>query len=116
MDFSVIYSWLDLIWIPIAFLVVAKGKRLKSILFILSCVFTLRLQIELMHEIGKPAGILPFLDSPLLARGFLSYGLAISLFLLLSYYSRKEDPFVYIAAAITVYIAAFCVSSFVMIL
>lgn len=116
MDFSLLYSWIDLIWIPIAWFVIGKGKKIKGILFVLSCVFTLRLQVELMQEIGKPTGILPFLDFPVLERGYLTYGVAISLFLLLSHYSRKEDPFVYIAAAITVYIAAFCLSSFIMIL
>ena len=113
---SIAYSWLDLIWIPIALLVIDKSKRIKSLIFVLSCIVTLRLQVQLMHDINRPSGILPFLDVPLLQRGFVAYGVAIALFLILSHYARREDPFVYIAAAITVYIAALCLSSLIMIL
>ena len=116
MDFSLIYQWLDVGWIFIGLLILHKGQRLKATFFILSCVLALRLQIELMRETGHPTGFLPFLDFPLLERGYITYGIFIALFLILSHYSSKDNPYVYMAAAITVFMVAFCVSTFVLVL
>lgn len=85
-------------------------------MFVLACVLALRLQIELMVEIDYPTGFFPFLDYPLLQRGFIIYGGFTAVFLGLSYLSKEKDHYIYIAAAITVFTIAFCVSSFVMVL
>ena len=111
-----IMNWLDLAWVPIALLLLHKGQHFKGVMFVLTCVLALRLQIEFMEEIGYPSGLLPFLNFPLLQRGFIAYSAFIAAFLILSHFSREKDPFVYIAAAITVFIVAFCVSSFVLVL
>jgi len=116
MEIGYIYQWLDLIWIPVAFFVLHKEQRLKGIVFILSCVFTLRLQIELLLGIDRPFGILNILDNALLDRGFICYGIFIGLFLLLSYFSKNENPYVYIAAAITVFMIAFVIATVALIL
>ncbi len=116
MDFSILFQWLDLAWLPIALLLLHKGQRLKATFFILSCVFALRLQVDLLFGMGHPAGFLPFWDLPLLERGYIAYGVFVALFLILSYFSKKENPYVYMAAAITMFIAAFCVSTVAMIL
>lgn len=108
-----IANWIDLAWIPIALVALHKGQRFKGVMFILTCVFALRMQVEFMQEIGYPTGILPLLDFPMLERGYISYGAFIATFLILSHFSREKDPYVYIAAAITVFIAAFVVSSLV---
>ena len=109
-------DWIDLAWIPVALVLLRKGQHFKGIMLILSCVFVLRLQVELMESIAHPDGLLPFINFPLLQRGFIVYGAFIAVFLILSHFSREKDPYVYIAAAITVFIAAFCVSSFVLVL
>ena len=111
-----ILNWGDLLWVPLALLVVRKKQRLNAILFVLVCVLTLRLQVELMSSIGFSQGFLKFMDLPALWRGYMVYGVFIGLFLLLSRWSRERDPYVNIAAAITVFIAAFCISTFLMIL
>lgn len=116
MDMALIMDWIDLAWIPLALIAVHKGQRIKAIFFVLLCVFALRMQIELMNEIGYPLGIMPFLNYPLLERGFITYGAFIAIFLSLSHYSREKDHYVFIAAAITVFIVAFCVSSFILVL
>lgn len=117
MDINIeIMDWIDLAWVPITALAVHKGQRFKAVMFVLCCVLTLRLQLELMDEIGYPKGILPFMDQPLMERGLITYSAFIAVFLILSHYSRESDGYVYIAAAITVFMIAFCVSSFILIL
>lgn len=113
---DIILNWIDLAWLVVALLVAHKGQRLHAVLFILVCVLALRLQVELMTEIGYSTGLLPFLTFPLLYRGFFAYGAFIAVFLSLAYFSREKDPYIYIAAAIAVFTVAFCVSSAVMVL
>lgn len=115
MNFNFI-DWIDLGWIIVA-LFVAKGRyRLFSIIFVLICVLMLRLQIKLMNEIGYGAGILHLLDMPILYRGIIVYGVFIGLFLSLVALSKEHNTYVYMAAGITIFTIAFCVSSAVMVL
>lgn len=113
---QIFMEWLDLLWVPIGFLVLHKGQRFKTALFVLSCVLTLRLQVELMQDIGFANGFVDLLDFPLLQRGFIVYGAFIAGFMMLSHYSKERDPYIFIAAAITVFFAAFCTSSLVLVL
>lgn len=111
-----ILNWMDLAWIPWALLMVRKKQRIIAVLFVLACVLTLRLQVDLMIEIGFGDGFFKFIDLPLLLRGFMAYGVFIFIFLGLSRWSRELDPYINMAAAITIFIAAFCVSTFIMVL
>lgn len=103
-------NWLDLLWIPVALIALHKGQRLRAILFVLACALMLRLQIQLMEEIGYPNGFLDILSADLYTRGLITYSVFILVFFLLSYASPKVDPFVFVAASISTFIAAFCVS------
>ncbi len=109
-------QWLDFLWLPLSFLILRKNQWLKSLFFILACIFTLRLQVELMDAVGYPFGFFNFMSWSALLRGYLVYGFFILGFLILARWSREKDPYVIIAASITVFIAAFCVSTFVMVL
>lgn len=113
---DIVSDWMDLFWVPMAIVAAHKGQRGKTVLFVLACVLALRLQVELLTEIGYPTGIFPFLDFSLLQRGFVIYGAFIAVFLSMLHLSREKDPYIYIAAAITVFTVAFCVSSAVMVL
>ena len=105
---------LDFLWIPLAFLFLHKEQKWKGVLFILACMLTLRLQVEFFVENGTETGLMPFLNSNVLYRGYIIYGLFIVGFLGLGHISKKTDPFVYLAAGISVYTVALCVSSLVM--
>ncbi len=107
-------NWLDLLWIPAALLALHQGQRLKACLFVLACAIMLRLQIQLMQEIGYPTGFFDVLQNDLYTRGLITYSAFILVFFLLSYASPKVDKFVFVAASITTFIAAFCVSLGVM--
>lgn len=109
-------DWIDLLWVPIALLTMERGKKLFTCGFVLSCSLLLRLQVELLRELGYPYGFFRLLDSSIFTRGLITYGLFIALFLLLAYFSKGGDKNVHIAASITILIAAFCVSLLVMVL
>ena len=109
-------DWIDLIWVPVAFLAVERGKKLFTVAFVLSCAFLVRLQVELLRDLGYPRGIFGLMDAPLLTRGMVTYGLFIGLFLCLAFFSKGGDRNVHMAASITILIAAFCVSLIVMVL
>lgn len=111
-----LFAWIDMVWVPVAFFAAHKGHRIHAVAFALACVLALRFQIELMNEIGFPRGIFKVMDTPLFTRGIVVYGVFVVLFLLMARFSKGADTFIYIAAAITVFIAAFCISSLGMVL
>ena len=113
---TVLFNHIDLLWVPVALFCLHKGQRLKAVLFVLVCAFAMRLQIELMQSIGYGRGFFRLMDTPLYIRGLVTYSVFILGFFIMSHFSPKTDSFVYIAASITIFIAAFCVSSLIMVL
>jgi hypothetical protein len=111
-----LYQWIDLLWVPLALVLMERGKKLFTCAFVLSCVLLLRLQIELLQQLGYGRGFLGLLESAIYPRGLITYGVFTGLFIFLAYYSKGADKNVHIAASITILIAAFCVSSFIMVL
>lgn len=109
-------SWIDLLWLPVAFMTMERGKRFLTCGFALSCSLLLRLQVELLHDIGYTHGFFGLIQAPVFTRGLMTYGFFILLFLLLAYFSKGSDKNIHIAASITIMIVAFCVSSLVMVL
>ncbi|MBI1326670.1 MAG: hypothetical protein GC136_03405 [Alphaproteobacteria bacterium] len=100
-------QWLDVLWLPFAFTLLHKGQKLKAAGFVLACILTLRLQIELFHVMGATNGFTPYWDDMTLhERGFLVYGFFILAFMLLSYFSPATSRIVYFAASLTVYFMA----------
>lgn len=108
--------YLDLFWVPLALAVVHPEQRIKAVVFALCCAGMLRLQVEMMDQIGYPQGFFGWWDWSLLHRGMAGYGVGMALYLLMARLSPRTDVFVMIAASITVFIAAFCVTSAMMVL
>ncbi len=111
---DLLYQWIDLLWLPIGWFAVHKRFRLKTIIFLLSCIFTLRMQVELMESMDKPTGFLTFMDSHVYERGLVVYGILITLFLLLAHFSPRTREIVFLAAAINIYIFSLCLSMIVL--
>lgn len=111
-----ILHWIDLIWVPIVFVVVAKQHRWIAVGFVLSCLMVMRMQYELLSEWGFGAEGLPnmLLSSSPFTRGQVVYGIFFLIYLLLSHYSRKTAPVIYMAASISIFFMAFVVSAVVM--
>jgi mannose/fructose/N-acetylgalactosamine-specific phosphotransferase system component IID len=112
---AILFNHIDLLWVPVA-LCLHKGQWVKAILFVLMCAFVMRLQIELMQSIGYGKGFFHLMEASLYIRGLVTYSVFILGFFVLSSFSPRTDSFVYIAASITIFITAFCVSSLVMVL
>jgi hypothetical protein len=108
--------WLDLLWAPLALLLVPKGVKIKTAIFTLLCAFLLRLQVEFLQQIGMGRGFFGLMESLILPRGQITYGVFILIFLILAYFSPGVNKHVHIAASITIMMSAFCVSSLVMVL
>ncbi len=108
------YQWLDLIWLPIALTVAHPGHRLLAAGFVLTCALSLRLQTEIMYEFGYPFGFLGLSGAPVFTRGLVVYGIICALFLILAYFSRLTDKAIFLAAGLSTYIFALCISMTVM--
>ena len=113
---SLLYQWMDLLWLPVGLVVSYKGQRLKTAAFVLICVFTLRMQIELMAETGHEAGFFAFLDAGPYERGLVVYGLVIAFFLTLVHFSPNTRGAIFLAAAISMYMMGFFISMLVMLI
>lgn len=116
MTAQTLLEWIDLLWIPVGFFAAERGKRLFTAVFAGACALLLRLQVELLRGIGFSNGFLGFMTSDVLYRGMVVYGFFILLLLVLAFYSKGSDKNIHIAASITLMIAAFCVSFFIMVL
>ena len=108
-------GWLDLLWLPVAMLIVHKGQKLKSLFFVLICIASLRLQMELMASTGYNYGFTGWFEMSSFHRGLIVYALFIALFLLLSHLSPFTKGAIYLAASLSIFFMAFIVSSFIMI-
>jgi hypothetical protein len=107
--FDTIYQWLDLLWIPIGVFAVHKEQRIKTAVFIVTCIFTLRTQVKFGESFGFDTGVFSIIDSSLLYRGYVVYGFFIASFILLAFFSPKTEKIIVFAAAISMYLLAFCV-------
>ncbi len=110
-----VWNWLDSLWVPLAFAIVHKGQRWKASAFVILCMTVMRLQIEIVEEMGYSKGVTGLFDWPLIVRGYVVYGLFIALYLLLSCLSPLTRGAIYLAASLTIFFMAFTVSSVVLI-
>lgn len=113
---SLLYQWIDLLWLPVGMVAVHKGQRLKTAIFMLVSILTLRVQVELMDSINAPHGFTGLWDWDAYQRGLLVYGIVFALFLILAYFSARTQGIVFFAATLTVYILTFCLSMLVMVI
>ena len=111
---SLAVEWLDLLWIPIALFIVHKGQKLKAVFFILICVATLRLQMEIMQSIGYSGGLTGFFEMSSFNRGLIVYSVFIAGYLLLSYLSPYTRGPIYLAASLSIFFMAFVCSTALM--
>jgi hypothetical protein len=113
---EILLSWLDLLWVPLVLIMMHKDQKFKSVIFVLVCILALRLQVELMRDIGYENGVLPFFTWPALYRGYVVYGLFMGMFLFLAHISKERNSYIFMAAGISVFIFAFIISIGVMFL
>ena len=108
-------EWLDALWILVALIMLHKGQKLLGAAFVILCMVSLRLLVELFGGVNFSLGLLDTSTSHL-ERGYWSYGLSIAIFFLLAYWSKGSDPYSFVAAGISILIFAFCLSAVIMVL
>lgn len=114
--FEQFLPYLDFFWLPVALAIVHPEQRIKAAIFTLCCAFMLRLQSQLMEQIGYPDGVFHLWNWPVLYRGMAGYAAAMIFYLLMARLSPRTDMFVMMAASITIFIGAFCVTTMLMVL
>jgi len=111
---GVVYSYLDFLWLPVAWFVVSKRHRWYGVAFVFTCLVTLRTQVELMTSTGYETGFLPIMHSHIYPRGMIVWSVIIALFLLLAHFSPRTKDIIFFAAALSTYVLAFCLSMLLM--
>lgn len=109
-------NWIDLLWLPVAVLVVHPGQRWKAGLFVILCALVMRLQIDIVNSTGFKTGFTGLMDAPLYTRGLVVYSLFILVYLILSYYSPATRGSIYLAASLSLFFMAFIASTVVMVI
>lgn len=109
-------QYADFLWFPVALVIMERGKKLLTCGFIGACIVLLRLQVELLQQLGHPRGIFGIMESSGFYRGLITYGVFIAFFLWIARMSIGEMKHVHMAASIVILIAAFCVSLIIMVL
>lgn len=113
---DVLYQWLDLLWLPIVLFIVTKEQRLWAVGFLFSCMLMMRLQVEVMHEIGYTKGFTNLLTSTAFDRGLVVYSIFYVAYLILAHYSPNTKGPMFIAGSISIFFMAFFSSTFIMLL
>ena len=113
---SFIYQWIDVVWVLLVFVTLAPKNWLVGIGYILSCIFILRLQVELMELIGFSRGAFLVLDTHVLERGQLVYGVVFVAYFLWAYHLRRMSPVIFMAHSIAFFFIGLVSSTVVMVL
>lgn len=113
---SILYQWIDIIWLPLGLYVVEKQKRPLMAAFIISNMIMMRLLVELIVSTGYETGFLPFMTSHVFDRALAVYSVFYMLFLIIAHYSPKSNKHVFIGASITVFFIAGFTAILVMLL
>lgn len=77
-----IFPWLDLLWIPLALLVLPKMQWLESCAVIICSAIMLRLQVEMFDGFGYSNGVFGFLPYDIFIKGMVAYSLIIALYMI----------------------------------
>ena len=109
--------WADALWLIVAVLIPRRHMhRVYAVSYVLACLFMLRLQVELMFDLGHPAGFLPLLDSFVLWRGMVAYSVIHGLYFALAWFSSGSRNIVFMASSISLFFAGLTLSSLLMVL
>ena len=104
--FQFLTEWADLIWLLLVFLTLNRKNWLCGIGFVLSCVFMLRMQVELMVSIGYPSGVLPILTGDVFTRGLVVYGVVSLVYFLWAVHLRNVLPVIFMGHSIALFFIA----------
>lgn len=113
---NILLQWIDLIWLPLAFLAVRKDQRPAVMGFFAACMLMMRLQIELVESTGYLNGFLELLNMSASARAIAVYNAFYVIYLVLALFSPYSKGAVLMAASISFFFAALFTSMVIMVL
>ncbi|NCT41382.1 MAG: hypothetical protein GW778_06960 [Alphaproteobacteria bacterium] len=111
-----IINYIDFIWLPIGLYIVHKEQRIVAAAFFISCFIMMRLQIEMLHSMGYPTGILPLLKFPVETTAMVVYMVFYVAYLALAYWSPRTNRHIFLAASISIFFAAMIAAQVIMLL
>ena len=111
-----ILQYIDLLWLPVGVIILHKHHRLWAAGFFASCMFVMRLQVELLVSTGYPTGFLPVFDMDAHTRGKITYSVFYIIYIALALYSPGTRGTIFMAATISMFFVALCVSMIVMLI
>lgn len=109
-------NWIDLLWLPVAVLVVHPPQRVKAAAFVVLCAVVMRLQVQIIESTGFDTGFTGWIESSSHMRGLMVYSVFIMLYLILSYFSPETRGAIYLAASLSLFFMAFVASTIVMVI
>lgn len=111
-----ILQWIDVIWLPLAFVCVHKEQRLMAVASIFACMLMMRLETELMTYGGYERGILPVMNSYIFYRGLVVFSVFYMAYILISWFSPASKGYLFLATSLSLFFGATFVYAVVMIL
>lgn len=111
-----LYNWIDLLWIPIALIVLPLRQWIEALTLIICCVIMLRLQIETLDAYDFNGGLTGWFDFDLYHKGLFAYSLVIAAYLILALILYRHGWFIHLSWAIGIFFQAFIFSSLIMII
>jgi len=113
---SLVYQWLDVIWLPLALISVHKGHRLIAAGYVGAVIIMLRLQTELLASLGLDQGDTGLIETHIFWRGMGVYAVFTTIYLILSHYSPGSSRMIFLAASISIFFTALLFSTLTMLL
>lgn len=107
-------NYVDFLWLPATWFLAPPKHRAMALAFVVVSLATLRTQVELMESTGYETGFLPLMDSHVLTRGMVAWGVVTALYLVLAHFSPKTTRIIFMAASLSIYFLAFCFSMLLM--
>jgi len=111
-----ILQWIDLIFLPLTLFAVKKDQRIVSAAFIIFCMITMRMQVELINSTGYGSGFLGLMKWDAFSRGIVTYSFFYIFYIIITIYSPNTKSWILSAAALSLYFAAFFTSIIIMLL
>jgi len=109
-------SWIDLLWLPLAFFTVRKDQRLWVLGFFLSCMAMMRLEIEFITSMGYKTGVLHLSAFTPEARALGVYTVVYAIYLALALFSPYAKGVILMGSSLSLFFGAMIVSLFLMVL
>lgn len=111
-----VFQWIDGFWVLAALILARKGQRTLSVIFILACMFMMRMQVEMLAMLGYPFGIFKLIPYNIFERGLAVYSLLYLVYIMFLRIGFGSRGSILLATVISLFFIGFFVSTFVMVL